>query len=431
MPWPVWLDSGKPIQARGRYDIISAAPDSTLTAWPDKTVWRHKDSTEESFTDFWTALKAALAPIAAPSALPFNGGAMGYIGYDIGRQIEGLPNSIADDIEAPLAQLGIYHWALISDHQEKTATVTFGSDVDEQARAQILADLNRQQHTTTPHLRVSQQSNNTSYDTYVDALSRIHDYILAGDCYQVNYAQRFDLAYSGDPLAAYLKLRSVLPSQYSAYLETPETTVLSLSPECYLNVNADGNVTTKPIKGTVARGHNDKHDQQLAQQLLNSDKDRAENLMIVDLLRNDLSKSCLPHSVSTPKLFDLESYANVHHLVSTVTGKIESSAVLVDLIRDCFPGGSITGAPKVRAMEIIEELEQSRRSIYCGSIGYIGFDGQADLNIAIRSLQFTDDMIHCWGGGGIVADSNPDAEYQETLHKVSILTSTLTQHFSD
>lgn len=434
LPWPIWLDSGKPAQASGRYDIISAAPESTLTAWPNRTLWQC-DCDERSFDDFWLALKVALrdklpAPAQAKdTALPFNGGAMGYIGYDIGRQIERLDNSIDDDIGAPLAQLGIYRWALICDHLTKSATVNFCEGFDDRKREQILSALRQQDCAAAQPLSVHGQTNNTNYQDYIEALGRVHNYILAGDCYQVNYAQRFDLPYEGDPFAGYLKLRQVLPSQYSAYLETPETTVLSLSPECYLNVTDSGEVTTKPIKGTIARGNTPEQDERLARQLVQSEKDRAENLMIVDLLRNDLSKSCLPHSVSTPKLFELESYANVHHLVSTVVGKIESPDVLINLIRNCFPGGSITGAPKIRAMEIIEELEQSRRSIYCGSIGYIGFDGQTDLNIAIRSLQFNNGMIHCWGGGGIVADSDPAAEYQETLHKVSILTETLSEHF--
>lgn len=433
MAWPVWLDSGKPSQIRGRYDIISAAPQSTLTAWNDRTVWRHKDCSEVSFDDFWAALKAALDhnPVINNCGLPFSGGAIGYIGYDVGRQIETLDDSINDDINAPLAQLGLYQWALVCDHDKRITIVSFCDGFDESAQQEILSALQQSRPEPLGHLTVNAQLNNTSHSDYMHALSKIHDYILAGDCYQVNYAQRFDLPYNGDPLTGYLKLRQALPSQYSAYIETPETTVLSLSPECYLKVNDFGEVTTKPIKGTIVRGKDAQEDQQLSQQLLNSDKDRAENLMIVDLLRNDLSKSCIPHSVTTPKLFNLESYANVHHLVSTVTGRLDSSTSVVDLIRNCFPGGSITGAPKIRSMQIIEELEKSRRSIYCGSIGYIGYDGQADLNIAIRSLQFTDDMIHCWGGGGIVADSDANKEYQETLDKVAILTSTLTRHFGE
>lgn len=432
---PVWLDSGRPSQTRGRYDIISALPESTLTATNKSVVWQNQASAPVIYDDFWAALKEITGqpPITDSSnGLPFNGGAIGYIGYDLGRRVEKLDDSIADDIETPLAELGFYHWALISDHEKQCATLMFCNDISEEKQRmleRLLASDAQDRGTKAAQFRVLQCQPNTSKEDYCSALDRIHNYITAGDCYQVNYAQRFDLPYKGDPFVAYQELREALPSQYSAYLSTPTATVLSLSPECFLTIDKNGHVTTKPIKGTIARGDTKEADDFLASKLLHSEKDRAENLMIVDLLRNDLSKSCASHSVTTPKLFELESYANVHHLVSTVTGQIESQGAVVGLIKDCFPGGSITGAPKVRAMEIIEELEASRRSIYCGSIGYLSYDGQVDLNIAIRSLLFTKDVIHCWGGGGIVADSNTEAEYEETLNKIGILTSTLMDCF--
>jgi para-aminobenzoate synthetase component 1 len=210
-------------------------------------------------------------------------------------------------------------------------------------------------------------------------------------------------------------------------MELPSGAVLSLSPERFICVE-QGKAETKPIKGTMPRGKSEVEDEYNAQQLANSAKDRAENLMIVDLLRNDLSKVC--DSVAVPELFGLQSFANVHHLVSTVTGQLKPGKTALNLLESCFPGGSITGAPKIRAMEIIEELEPVRRSVYCGSIGYLSSCGNMDTNIAIRTLLRDGDQIHCWGGGGIVADSEVDEEYRESLAKVSLLMNTLEQHFS-
>ncbi len=248
----------------------------------------------------------------------------------------------------------------------------------------------------------------------------VQKYLLEGDCYQVNLAQRFAAQASGDAYAAYLELRQSSPAPYSAFLDWPQAQILCASPERFLQVR-QGRVETKPIKGTRARSDDAVEDARLAEELRHHPKDRAENLMIVDLLRNDLGKSCEPGSVRAPKLFEVESFANVHHLVSTVEGKLQSGRDALDVLRDCFPGGSITGAPKQRAMEIIEQLEPNRRGIYCGAIGYIGHDGNMDTNIAIRTLVYSEDSIRCWAGGGIVADSQCEAEYQETLDKVSAI----------
>ncbi|MGH6635613.1 MAG: aminodeoxychorismate synthase component I, partial [Gammaproteobacteria bacterium] len=245
-------------------------------------------------------------------------------------------------------------------------------------------------------------------------------YIREGDCYQVNLAQRFSARARGDAWLAYRQLRSLNPAPFSAFLSTPSGAVLSSSPERFLHVNK-GLVETKPIKGTRPRAVDQGRDRALMEELRHSPKDRAENLMIVDLLRNDLGKTCAIGSIKVPKLFAVESYATVHHLVSTITGRLGLGKHALDLVAGCFPGGSITGAPKLRAMEIIEELEPHRRSAYCGSIGYIGFDGRMDTNIAIRTLVYCEGLIHAWAGGGIVADSDEEAEYQETLDKAAAL----------
>src|SRR5690606_18531048 len=236
--------------------------------------------------------------------------------------------------------------------------------------------------------------------------------------------QRFSAPCAADPLTAYQQLRQVCPTPFAAYLESPAHAVLSLSPERFIRV-AEGQVATRPIKGTRPRGDTPEQDRALALELHSSPKDRAENLMIVDLLRNDLGRACVFGSVQVPELFSVESYPNVHHLVSSITGTLAPGQDALSLLAGAFPGGSITGAPKIRAMQIIEELEPVRRSLYCGSIGYIGCEGQMDMNIAIRSLVHQDDRLYCWGGGGIVADSDGEAEYQESLTKVRVLMESL------
>jgi para-aminobenzoate synthetase component 1 len=263
-------------------------------------------------------------------------------------------------------------------------------------------------------------SSNFTRHSYECAYAQVQSYLQAGDCYQINLAQRFSAKATGDAFSAYLQLRQLSPAPYSAFLNLPDVQILCASPERFLNVQ-NGTVETKPIKGTRPRSSDNATDQQLADELALHPKDRAENLMIVDLLRNDLSKSCIPGSVRVPKLFEVESYANVHHLVSTIQCRLDVDRDALDVLRDCFPGGSITGAPKHRAMQIIEQLEPNRRGVYCGAIGYIGFDGNMDTNIVIRTLVYSGGEIRCWAGGGIVADSEAAAEYQETLDKASAM----------
>jgi para-aminobenzoate synthetase component I len=255
---------------------------------------------------------------------------------------------------------------------------------------------------------------------YLEALARIRDYLIAGDCYQVNLAQRFAAPAAGDPWTAYRRLRVLNAAPFGAYLQTPDAHLLCSSPERFLWVR-DGRVETRPIKGTRPRATDPDEDARLAESLRLSPKDRAENLMIVDLLRNDLGRVCATGSLQVPGLFEIERFARVHHLVSTVTGRLAAGRTALDLLRAAFPGGSITGAPKRRAMEIIEELEPHRRGVYCGAIGYLGFDGAMDTNIAIRTLIHSDGVVRCWAGGGIVADSDPESEYRETYDKAAPL----------
>jgi len=261
---------------------------------------------------------------------------------------------------------------------------------------------------------------------YQQAFNKIKHYLKEGDSYQVNLAQRFVSRCSGNPWIAYKALRKMNAAPFSAYLNFPECQVLSSSPERFLKVT-DGEVETKPIKGTRPRIEHHAKDKSQIIALSESKKDRAENVMIVDLLRNDISKNCKDGSVTVPKLFDVESFATVHHLVSTVKGVLAEGQHALDLLRSCFPGGSITGAPKIRSMEIIEELEPNRRGIYCGSIGYIGFNGNMDTNIAIRTLVHSGNTIRFWAGGGIVNDSVMDDEYQESFDKAAALLKLLKQ----
>src|SRR5690606_36000825 len=259
---------------------------------------------------------------------------------------------------------------------------------------------------------------------YNHAFGRVQQHIRRGDCYQVNLTQRFEAPAEGDAWHAYLRLRSINPAPFAAYLDLPFGKIACSSPERFLLVQGD-HVETKPIKGTRPRSADPVRDRELAEELRASTKDRAENVMIVDLLRNDLGKCCVPGSVRASKLFDVESFASVHQLVSTVEGRLVSGRHALDLLGACFPGGSITGAPKVASMQIIEQVEPHRRSVYCGAIGYIGFDGDMDTNIAIRTLVQCGDRVYTWAGGGIVADSNVDAEYQESLDKAAAMLAVL------
>ncbi|NEX16397.1 MAG: aminodeoxychorismate synthase, component I [Halochromatium sp.] len=287
-------------------------------------------------------------------------------------------------------------------------------------RADELLHASENLHANKP-LRASEPlRSNLSPADYAAAFARIKGYIRAGDCYQINLAQRFAARATGDPWSAYCRLRQLNPAPFSAYLQTPFGQILSSSPERFLALR-EGRVETRPIKGTRPRSTDPQADAALKLALAESPKDRAENLMIVDLLRNDLGRVCRPGSIQVPALFAIESYASVHHLVSTITGELRADEDATSLLRACFPGGSITGAPKIRAMEIIEALEPDRRGVYCGAIGYLGFDGAMDTNIAIRTIVHSAGQVRFWSGGGLVHDSDCEQEYRETFDKATRL----------
>jgi para-aminobenzoate synthetase component 1 len=426
LPWAIWLDSA----GRGRFDILCAQPMATLVTRGEKTTITDSHGERLSNADPIQLLRQQLGPATnAVPGIPFAGGAAGYWSYDLARRFTSLPQTARDTECLPEMAVAIYDWAVVIDHRERTAQLVSYRRFKEteQVWPLILARLQQDGNAAPAGFKVHGAiRSNLERNSYKDAFAAVQRYLFEGDCYQVNLARRYAARAEGDALQAYLELRRLSPAPYSAFLNLPQVQVLSTSPECFLQVR-DGKVETRPIKGTRPRMADPAKDVCMVGDLRNHAKDRAENLMIVDLLRNDLGKSCQPGSVSVPRLFEVESYANVHHLVSTVTGKLTTGQDALALLRNCFPGGSVTGAPKQRAMEIIEQLEPDRRGVYCGAIGYAGFDGDMDTSIAIRTLVHADGEIRFWAGGGIVADSIMADEYQETLDKASAMLRLLEQ----
>ena len=428
LPWPAWLDSAAPL-AGARYHVLVADPYVTLrTRGAVTEIVRRDGSTVESTRAPFELVGEALGSQSARvPLLPFYGGAVGYVSYDLGRRFERIPAIAQADIHMPELTIGIYDWAVIVDRVDrKTWLSGLGRDPNTFARwPQLIERLHAKATKAAAPFRVlSPPSAGSSRAEYAAAFARVQDHIRRGDCYQVNLTQRFVARAEGDAWHAYLRLREINPAPFAAFLDFPDGRVLSSSPERFLRVDGD-RVETKPIKGTRPRDAAAARDRALAEELRSSVKDRAENVMIVDLLRNDLGKSCEPGSVRVTKLFDVESYASVHQLVSTIEGRLARGKHALDVLAGCFPGGSITGAPKVAAMRVIEELEPQRRSVYCGCIGYVGYDGNMDMNIAIRTLVQHGEHVYAWAGGGVVADSNVDAEYQESLDKAAALLAVL------
>ena len=426
LPWSAWLDSG----GRGDYDILTAAPAITLLTQDQLTTVSHSSGSLRSSDDPLDLLRQQLGkPQPAHPGVPFSGGALGFWSYDLARRSFKLTDHHPASATPEMA-VGIYDWALVIDHRQRSAHLVSTHRFPQTAA--LLPDLlirwqSRPTPVPAPFSVHGPIRRHCSRERYQVAFDTVQAYLRAGDCYQVNLAQRFSAEASGDAWAAYLTLRELSPAPYSAFLNFPSGQVLSASPECFLQLKS-GAAATRPIKGTRRRGNDAAQDAALTESLRTHPKDRAENLMIVDLLRNDLGRCCQAGSVRVPALFAVESYAQVHHLVSTVTGQLADGEDALSLLRACFPGGSITGAPKQRAMEIIDELESQRRGLYCGAIGYIGFDGNMDSNIAIRTLFYANGEISTWAGGGLVADSEAESEYQETLDKAAGMLALLRRH---
>jgi len=469
LPYRLFLDSATPGMRLGRYSFLTADPIAVIVSKGPRTqvISLHGSAVPAADGDVLAEVGARLEPHRREPIAglpPFQGGAAGYLAYDWGRVLERLPESRFDDLGLADAVLGIYDWVIAWDHTLSRAWLisTGLPETDPNARtrrahersAGVIEHLNRDvaidagRDAKLPWLPPSGGSaaapsyavdsgwwdpqlevrSSFTHIAYLAAVRRVREYILAGDIFQTNLSQRFEAPLVEPPWDLYLRMRRHNAAPFAAFFETPEVSIISASPERFLRVDVGGHVETRPIKGTMPRGFGPEHDGALGQALSESAKDRAENLMIVDLMRNDLSRVCRPGTVRVPELFALEHYATVHHLVSTVVGELAPERTALDLLRAAFPGGSITGAPKVRAMEIIAELEPSQRSVYCGSLGYFSVTGALDTSIAIRTViaPANRGRVYFNAGGGIVADSDPEQEYRETLHKARGMIDVLT-----
>ncbi len=415
LPYLLFLDSSAQ-GALSRYSFLAADPVAVAR-------------TPEAARDMLRSHRHA--PL--PGLPPFQGGIAGYVGYDWGAELEHVARPRADRLtpNLPDVALALYDWVIAWDHlEEKAWLITTGNEERAAARTAWVRDRLLAPPPAVPnhpaHAPEHPQSS-VSRAEFEAGVARIREYIAAGDVYQVNLSQRFHAPFLGSALALYRRLRARNPAPFGAYLEFGDAQVASISPERFLRLDATTRAAeARPIKGTRPRGTTAAEDAVLARELLESEKDRAENVMIVDLLRNDLGKVCRPGSVRVPKLFALESHPTVHHLVSTVTGELAEGADAFDLLRAAFPGGSVTGAPKIRAMQIIAELERAPRGLYCGAIGYVSASGAMDFNIPIRTIVLRDGSATFPAGAGIVWDSEPAAEYDETLAKARTMIEALT-----
>ncbi|MFN2433604.1 MAG: aminodeoxychorismate synthase component I [Gemmatimonadota bacterium] len=463
LPRCVLLESVERFGELGRWSYLGADPFLRLRSRGRRLLWSNPARGWEEEGDPFAALERELAlrrtmPEDAAHLPPFRGGAMGYLGYDLLHHLERVPGPRFQAPSLPELDLGFHDWVLAWDHHSgRTWGISTGlPEVEPAARSRragerLGAVLERLRGRSAPPADLPRRSwiegasavavapsaaravpaaptfpvreargvrSTFERDGYLRAVARCREYVLAGDVFQVNLSQRLSLACAEHPLELYRRLRESNPAPFAALLCGEPGAVLSVSPERFLRISGD-RVETRPIKGTSARGYTPAHDFALGDDLVASEKDRAENVMIVDLLRNDLSRVAVDGTVRVPDLWRVERHPTVHHLVSTVTARLRPGTSVVDVLRAAFPGGSITGAPKVRAMEIIHELEPTRRGVYCGSIGYVGYDGEADLSIAIRTVTLTRGTAYLSVGGAIVADSDPEAEYRETLLKAA------------
>jgi len=432
-----FLDSGMDHAKLGRYSFIGSNPflifkskNGCIEIIRDKAIIKvHGDPFE--------VLKEHIELYRTENAtdLPFIGGAVGYLGYDLCHHIENLPRTAEDDVNIPDCYLGFYDGIIVIDHVHNEKYIVAlginGKEAEEVAE-NIYARIKKAEKKGV-EIEVARDNlpdrstlkSNFTKEEYLKAIQKAKDYIRAGDVYQVNLTQRFQCKINHTPYSIYARLRSLNPAPFAAFLNFSDTQVLSSSPERFIQIK-DRVVQTRPIKGTRPRGNSLEEDKMYRESLLNSEKDKAELLMIVDLERNDLGRVAKTGSVKVLELFHLEEYATVYHLVATITAELDDNYHEIDCLKYAFPGGSITGAPKIRSMEIIDELEPTQRNVYTGCIGYIGFDGTVDTNIAIRTIVIKGDTAYFQVGGGIVWDSDPEDEYQETLHKAKALIEALT-----
>ena len=441
-PLSFFLDSGMDHGKLGRFSFIGASPFLVLKSRGTEIMVTDDRGTTRFTGDPFAALSDVMKTYrlqAPPLPVPFAGGAVGYFSYDLCHFIERLPTRAADDLQLPECCLGFYDRVLAFDNLLGKAYIVSTGFPEQRERERLerarqrLAELKDRLADPPAILPASVSAaptsgpairSNFTRQGYMQAVERARQYIIEGDIFEVNLSQRFEAELNISPYELYLRLRQINPAPFACYLGFDEIKVVGASPERFLRTRGD-RVETRPIKGTRRRGKTLEEDERLAEELLGSAKDRAENIMIVDLERNDLGRVCRYGTVRVSELTTLETYPTVFHLTSTVEGTLREGRGCVDLLRATFPGGSITGAPKIRAMEIIDELEPTRRSIYTGSVGYLGFNGDIDLNIVIRTFLVKGNRAYFQVGGAVVYDSSPEAEYQETLDKAKALITAL------
>jgi len=444
-PFSFFLDSGMDAHKLGRYSFIGSDPFLVLSTRGSEIILNRGAEKSHLIGNPFDVLNDFLEVYrldSCSSPVPFIGGAVGYFSYDLCHFIERLPSTAVDDLKLPECYLGFYDLVLAFDNlQGKAYVISTGfpelreTERIERAGKRLnemkdkLADVSNASTeapftpTPFPTEQVTLKGGFT-HQEYVDAVEKARQYIIAGDIFEVNISQRFEAELSITPYELYKRLRQINPAPFAGYLGFDEVTVVSASPERFIRTRGDW-IETRPVKGTRPRGKTPGEDEALANELLSSVKDHAENIMIVDLERNDLGRVCRFGTVRVTELTILEVFPTVFHLTSTVEGRLREGKNCIDLLKATFPGGSITGAPKVRAMEIIDELEPTKRSVYTGNIGYLSFNGDIDLNIAIRTFLVKGSKAYFQVGGAVVYDSDPEAEYQETLDKGKALVAAL------
>ena len=428
----MFLDSARDHQTLGRFSIIVSNPRLIIKSKGRDVYVNDELIRENPFDVLRTLLKKYEKEYE--SSLPFIGGWVGYLSYDLKAFIEKLEVTVSDDIDMPDMFFGLYDGGVIVDHQKNEVYITdacIDEDFDNRMNRIIeIIESEKQVVTLKEHQNTSDIKSNFERDDYENAISKVRDYIRSGDIYQANMTQRFVAPLRDHPFELYQKLRTLNPAPFASYIDFSSGYILSSSPERFIKVT-DRIIETRPIKGTMPRSTDPEIDQKNREILENSKKDQSELLMIVDLERNDLSRIAKTGTVEVTELFKLESYATVHHLVATIQATVDDKYDLVDCLKATFPGGSITGAPKKRAMEIIDELEPTARGLYTGSIGYIDLNQNMDLNIVIRTFICKNKKAYFQAGGGIVWDSDPSSEYQESLDKAFALKKALNYGVKD
>jgi len=425
--YSVFLDNSLNSSTLLNYSYITSDPFLIITSKGNNIKIKERETEKEFFGNPFNILNELIDKYNFDDNIniaPFQGGAIGYMSYEMRHHIEHMPSHALDYLELPEMCFGFYDWVISINHSKNTTTLIstiLPNNNHNSATNRIEWVKNKIKNASNltkekSKIKVGKLKSNFSEKQYLDSVRKVKYYIEKGDVYQVNIAQRFEIELEEKTWDLYKRLRQITPSNYSAFLRYPESDILSTSPEHFVSLK-ESLVHSKPMKGTRPRGSNKKSDNELLNDLKNSLKDRTENLMIVDVVRNDLGKVCLPGSINVKNLFKIEKYEHVFQMITDIYAELNDKYNIVDLLESCFPGGSVTGAPKIRAMEIIDEIEPVQRNVYCGAIGYFGFNGNMKTSIPIRTMIVKNNIGYFHVGGGIIYDSNPSMEYQETLDK--------------